>query len=215
MAIEEEQECPRVEERVEWIYTYGDMVTLLLCFFILLFALSKTEDEKFKAVSQAFRGGPPASPFIFEGMPTFMDNIIQQIQASTIGEDITINVDDNGVMVSFNDSALFKLGSADPLPSAVEKMEKFARILYAIPNSVVIEGHTDNIPIKSLLYPSNWELSAARAASIARLMENFGIESKRLEIRAFGSTRPKFLNTTPESRALNRRIDILIKPDTI
>ena len=213
MAIEEESECPYVEERVEWIYTYGDMVTLLLCFFILLFALSKTEEEKFKAVSQAFRGGPPASPFIFEGMPTFIENIIQQIRASTVGEEVTINVDDKGVMVSFNDSALFERGSAEPTPEAKKKMEKFSRILYAIPNSVVIEGHTDNIPIKSPTFPSNWELSAARAASVARLLEGYGIESNRIEIAAFGSTRPKFRNDNGATRALNRRIDILIKPD--
>ncbi len=212
MSLQEHQ-CPRIEERVEWIYTYGDMVTLLLAFFILLFALAKTEEEKFKAVSESFRGGPPASPYIFSGLPTFMDNLLQRIRASSIGDDVTVNVDDKGITVSFNDTALFEPGSAEPKKGADVIIEKFAKILYAVPNSVVVEGHTDNIPIHTTQYPSNWELSAARAATVTRMLEKKGLRSNRMEIAAYGPTRPKFPNNTPKTRALNRRIDILIKPE--
>ena len=213
MAVQEEAECNCGEERVEWIYTYGDMVTLLLCFFVLLFAMSKSDEEKFKAVSASFRGGPPASPFMFTGAPTPMESLQSALQKADIAEVSDITMDDRGIAVSFSDTAMFKPGAADPTVKGSETIEKFARILYAIPNRIVIEGHTDNIPIKSPIYPSNWELSGARAGSVARLLEKFGIESNRMELAGYGSTRPKVSNDTPQLRQLNRRIDILIKPE--
>jgi len=213
MAVEAEVECECGEERVEWIYTYGDMVTLLLCFFVLLFAMSKTNEEKFKAVAASFRGGPPASPFMFTGAPSPMDTIENNMKKSDVSAEVTdITVDDRGIAVSFSDTAMFEPGSATPTKEGVETIEKFSRILYAIPNRIVIEGHTDNTPIKTQYFPSNWELSAARAGSVARLLEEFGIESKRMEIAAYGMTRPRVSNDSPELKAMNRRIDILIKP---
>jgi len=213
MAIEEECECSCGEERVEWIYTYGDMVTLLLCFFVLLFAMSKTNEEKFKAVAASFKGGPPASPFVFTGMPTFMESLESSLKKSDIAEVMDITVDDQGITVSFSDTAMFDPGSASPTEEGEDIIEKFARILYAVPNDVIIEGHTDDQKISNATYPSNWELSGARSGSIARLLEEFGIQSTRMEIIGYGSTRPKVSNDTVELRRLNRRIDILIKPD--
>ena len=214
MALEEEVECKCGEERVEWIYTYGDMVTLLLCFFVLLFAMSKTNEEKFKAIAASFRDGPPASPYMFTGAPSPMESLENTMRKSEIEADITdITVDDRGIAVSFSDTAFFEPGSAQPTKNARIMLEKFARILYAVPNNIVIEGHTDNIPIRSQTFPSNWELSAARAGSIARVLEEYGIKSKRMEIAAYGDTRPKVANDSPAMRKLNRRIDILIKPE--
>jgi chemotaxis protein MotB len=214
MAVEEEVECNCGEERVEWIYTYGDMVTLLLCFFILLFIMMKLDEEKFKAVAASFRGGPPASPHMFTGAPTPFESFENDVRKSDVIAEVTdITVDDRGIAVSFSDTALFPSGSAEPTPQGIEMVEKFTRILYAVPNRVVIEGHTDNVPISTREYPSNWELSAARAGAIARLLEEFGIDKQRLEIAAYGDTRPKVANETEALRAINRRIDILIKPD--
>jgi chemotaxis protein MotB len=78
---------------------------------------------------------------------------------------------------------------------------------------VVVEGHTDNTPISTSRFPSNWELSGARAGAVARHLEELGIESDRLELAGYGSTRPKVANDSPELRAINRRIDVLIKPE--
>ena len=213
MAIEEECECNCGEERVEWIYTYGDMVTLLMCFFILLWAMSHTETEKFKAVAASFKGGPPASPFQFSGMPTFMEHIESSLKKSEIAEVTDITVDDEGITVSFTDSVMFQVGSGIPTRKGEEIIEQFSNILHAVPNYIVIEGHTDNTPISSQLYPSNWELSSARASAVARLLEKFGIRKKRISIAGYSSTRPKVANDTPQLRLLNRRIDILVKPE--
>jgi chemotaxis protein MotB len=212
MAIEEECECNCGEERVEWIYTYGDMVTLLLCFFVLLFSMSKLHEEKFKAVAQSFKGGPPASPFVFNGMPSFMERIESALKKSNISQEADITVDDRGITVSFSDTTMFRSSLAEPTTEGSNTIEKFARILYSISNRVIIEGHTDNVPIHNKTFPSNWELSGARSGSIARLLEEFGIASERMEIAGYGDTRPKVPNDTPELRKLNRRIDILIKP---
>ncbi|PCI27926.1 MAG: hypothetical protein COB67_07475 [SAR324 cluster bacterium] len=213
MAIEEECECNCGEERVEWIYTYGDMVTLLMIFFILLWSMSSTETQKFNAVAASFKGGPPASPFQFSGLPTFMESIESSLKKSEIAEVTDITVDDRGITVSFSDSVMFRRGSGKPTTAGEEIIEQFSKILHAIPNRVIIEGHTDDIPVSSAQYPSNWELSGARSASIARLLEQFGIRRHRMEIAGYASTRPKVANDTDELRGLNRRIDILIKPD--
>ncbi len=213
MAIEEEVECNCGEERVEWIYTYGDMVTLLLCFFVLLFAMSKSDEEKFKAVSASFRGGPPASPFMFTGAASPMENLEAAVKKSEIAEVTDITIGDEGIAVSFSDTAMFESGSAQPTRKGVDMIEKFASILYHVPNKVIIEGHTDNVPIKSKIFPTNWVLSGARSGSVASLLEKFGIKSYRMEIKGFGSTKPKVSNDSPALRSLNRRIDILIKPD--
>ncbi len=213
MAVAEEVVCECGDEKVDWIYTYADMVTLLLCFFVLLFAMSKHDVEKFKAISNSFRGGPPASPFMFTGAPTPMENAEATIKKSEVAEVVDTTVDDRGIAVSFSDSALFEPGSAELTPEGIETIDKFSKILHAIPNGVVIEGHTDNTPVKTDMFPSNWELSAYRAGAIARMLQEFGVKSERLEIAGFGSTRPKVANDSPALRRLNRRIDILIKPD--
>jgi len=212
VAEEDDHKCP--EGRVEWIYTYGDMVTLLLCFFVLLFAMSKTEEEKFRAVAASFKGPPESSsPFMFKGAPSFMESIEAMLKKSDISEVTDITVDDRGITVSFSDTAMFKPGKAEPTKEGVRVIEKFSGLLHALSNSVIIEGHTDDVPIKSEIYPSNWELSGARSGSVARHLEQFGIPSRRIEIAAYGSTRPKVANENLELRSLNRRIDILIKPD--
>ncbi len=213
MAVEEECECNCPEPRVEWIYTYGDMVTLLLCFFILLWAMSHTETEKFKAIAASFKGGPPASPFQFTGMPTFMENIQSSLKKSEISEVIDVTVDDEGITVSFTDSVMFQRGAGIPTRAGEEIIENFSRILHAVPNRIIIEGHTDDIPVSSHIYPSNWELSSARASAVARLLEQFGIKKKRISISGYASTKPKVANDTPELRSLNRRIDIMVKPE--
>ncbi len=213
MAVQEECKCPKVEERVDWIYTYGDMVTLLMCFFVLLFAMSKSEENLFTAVSASFKGGPPASPFMFSGMPTFMESLEMSLKKSDISEVTDITVDDRGITVSFSDAVMFEPGRAEPTKKGGEIIEKFSRILHAVSNNIIVEGHTDNVPMRGGPFKSNWELSAARAGSVVRLLEGFGVKSNRMEIAGYGDTRPKVSNEVPSLRRLNRRIDILVKPD--
>ena len=206
--------CPKVEERVEWIYTYGDMVTLLLTFFILLFAMSSSEKAVFNAMSMSFKSGPPGSPYQFSGMPTFMAGIPQAMNKNNLELEATeVTIDDRGITVSFSDSVMFDRGSAQITPGGLEVIEKFSRIVHSFPNGLVIEGHTDDLPTNSEVFPSNWELSAARAGAVARALEEFGVKRNRMEVAGYADTRPKVANETASLRRLNRRIDILVKPE--
>jgi len=86
-------------------------------------------------------------------------------------------------------------------------------LIRSLPNSVVIEGHTDDIPIATAQFPSNWFLSSARASSVAQELESLGVNPKRMEVVGYAATRPRVANLDNKSREINRRIDILIKPD--
>ncbi|MCP4750859.1 MAG: flagellar motor protein MotB [Proteobacteria bacterium] len=217
MAVYSEAARKRVDNRKSnWLVTYADMVTLLLCFFVILLALAKMEEHRFKAISHAFKGiHLSGSPFMNEGSRSMvkLEEVATELRRSEIdAENDAIQLDDNGVTVSLSDVALFEPGSAKPTQDAIDMLDTFSKILYMIPNSVIIEGHTDDEPIQSERYPSNWELSAARAAAVARVLEGFGIKGKRIEIAAFGSHRPKTDNRSAHGRRINRRIDIVIKP---
>ena len=212
MSLKEEHRCPRVQERVEWIYTYGDMVTLILCFFIILFANSKTKEEDFRAVANSLRGGPPASPYFFQGSPSIIDLVRKTMEQNAVNDEVTLTVDDRGISIVLNESLGFEPASATLTPQAVEIISKFSELIYTIPNAIVVEGHTDSLPVSNK-FPSNWHLSSARASSVAVALMDEGIDRKRLEVVGFSDSRPLTSNETPQGRRLNRRVNILIKPN--
>jgi len=206
----EEHQCEEFSEF--WIFSYGDLVTLLLVFFIMLFSFCKTDIEKFKSVAESFKPVPPGSPFFLEGKESVLSQLAQRIETSEIAQEVFVTVDRRGVVVSFKDSALFQSGSADLTDTARKTLSRFVAYLFGLPNDVIIEGHTDNEPTAGVRFPSNWELSAARASSVARYFEAEGIKGRRMQVIGYGEFRPRFRNDTPEKRALNRRIDVIIKP---
>jgi chemotaxis protein MotB len=207
---EEEHKCEEFDQ--QWIFTYGDMVTLLLVFFILLLTFCKTDTEKFKSVADSFKPVPPGTPFFLTGQPSVLEQLAQQAETVEVPEELFVALDDRGVVVSFKDSALFGPASADLLPKALESLSKFVKFLYALPNDIVVEGHTDDQAIRSSRFPSNWELSSARASAVARFFQREGIKGDRMTVLGFAEFKPRFRNNTPAKRSLNRRIDVLIKP---
>lgn len=208
---DEEKKCEEFTDY--WIFSYADMVTLLLTFFILLFSFCKVDVEKFKSVAESFKPVPPGTPFFFEGKESLLEAVAAQIQTTELSDEIYVTIDERGVVVSFHNSALFGPGSAELLPEGRKVLERFVQFLYALPNDVAIEGHTDDDPISTPQFPSNWELSSARSSAVARFLEANGVQPVRLEVIGYGSTRPSFRNDTPEKRALNRRVEVVIKPD--
>jgi chemotaxis protein MotB len=208
--FEEEHVCEEFSDF--WIFTYGDMVTLLLVFFIMLFSFCKTDVNKFKSVAESFKPTPPGSPFFFQGKESVLSNLAQQIQTSELGEEVFVTVDRRGVVVSFKDTALFPAGSAELTDRARKSLNTFIAYLFGLPNDIIVEGHTDDTPIKTPRFPSNWELSAARASAVARYFESQGVKGSRMEVVGYGQYRPRFRNDTPQKRALNRRIDVVIRP---
>jgi chemotaxis protein MotB len=178
----------------------------------MLFSFCKTDVEKFKSVAESFKPVPPGSPFFLEGKESLLQQLAQQIETSEISEEVFVTVDQRGVVVSFKDSALFESGSADLTDTARKTLNRFVQYLFGLRNDVIIEGHTDDQPTAGVRFPSNWELSAARASVVARYFEREGIKGQRMQVIGYGEYRPRFRNDTPEKRALNRRIDVIIKP---
>ena len=127
-----------------------------------------------------------------------------------------VNVNQNNlwVEVELNNSLLFDIGSAELEDESNSVIRQLAKILKPLPNQIDIEGHTDNIPIRNEIFPTNWELSASRSASLVRALIYRGVKPKRLTAIGYGEFRPKESNKTRSGRQQNRRVSIVILADT-
>jgi chemotaxis protein MotB len=123
---------------------------------------------------------------------------------------VTVRRTDLWVEVEIKSDILFPSGSAVPTSDAMEALMALATALQPFPNGVRVEGHTDDVPIATAQFPSNWELSTARAASVLHIFENHGVASPRLTVVGYGEQRPLADNATPEGRNANRRVMIVI-----
>lgn len=212
MIDEEDCEVCEVFDQ-EWIFTYGDLVTLLLCFFILLFSMCKLDVEKIQEVSQSFRTLPPGSPFVFSGKKSIMESVAKEIEELDMPDDVTINVSDSGVEVTFKENVLFDVGSVELNEEARESLSTMSSVIAGLPNDILIEGHTDDETDTNANYPSNWEFSAARASAVASFFEALGIEGARMQVSGYASLRPRFFNDSAYKRGLNRRVEIILLPE--
>lgn len=214
----------RRHENVDrWLLTYADMITLLVALFIMLYSMSAVNQEKFGALAQSmrreFQALPEHNGGKIIGTGQVVDPLEQQalqlqrfLQETGLQTQVRVRHEERGLVISLlSDGTLFDLGSADLKPSARQVLDRVAQVLRAVPNPVLIEGHTDNLPIRTAQYPSNWELSAARAARVLRyLVQKGGIPSQRLIAVGYADTRPLVPNNSPSNRAQNRRVDIAI-----
>jgi len=260
-----------------WAIPYGDLITLLLAFFVVMYAISSVNVGKYRVLSdtlnQAFGGPPTRINPITVGRATQQERdpptIVRSAQGPTtaapirpitnlprlsrqlrnalpqpmvaadrhdvmrasdqladVSRDVeaalgsliqrdlvNIKRNDLWIEVAIKSDILFASGSAVPSPQAVEVMTSLADALRDAPNAVRIEGHTDNRPISTLTYPSNWELSSARAASVVRLLQQRGVAGERLSLIGYGEQRPIADNGTPQGRNANRRVVVVILAD--
>ncbi|MCL2684662.1 MAG: flagellar motor protein MotB [Synergistaceae bacterium] len=223
-----------------WLATYADMITLILCFFVLLFAFSNLDVVKFEQMATSFQrafnllpGGPSSSNRggIFDG--GLMQNpgdtaretdsnqlytssrvlaLVQRALKDDSGSDqVTFTVSERGVVISLSEQMLFAEGSAKLQPEAMRIIYKIGSVLNRLPNQISVEGHTDSgIPERSI-YIDNWGLSSARASRVtAYLNEQMGIPQNRLRAVGFGASAPLVPNNSEENMRLNRRVDIVI-----
>lgn len=213
-----------------WMTTYGDMVTLLLVFFVLLYSFSIMDISKFQGFVTSFRqragildGGMTLSDnnlinggLIGDG-PSIMNlnRIMREmniyIEAEGIADEVELELTERGLVVRLTGRILFDLGKADLRDDGKRLLDRIAELLVDIPNVIMIEGHTDNWPINNERFPSNWELSTARATNVVRyFIENTGIPPERLMAAGYSEYRPLYPNDTAENRARNRRVEIVI-----
>jgi len=196
----------------EWIFTYGDLVTLLLCFFILLFSMCRTDVEKSKQISDSLKGMPPGSPFIFNGQSSNLDKASKELEQLEVPDDVSINASKAGVEVTFSKTVAFEQGSVSISEKAKKTLDKMLPIIGQLQNNIEISGHTDESD-SNKKYPSSWELSVARASVIAAFLESKLIPVERIQVAGYGDSRPRFNPDTAYKRNLNRRVQILLLPE--
>ncbi|HYM35950.1 MAG TPA: flagellar motor protein MotD [Steroidobacteraceae bacterium] len=240
-----------------WAIPYGDLITLLLAFFVVMYAMSSVNEGKYRLLSDAlnaeFRGKPttkdpiqlgqkqkvldgdtesdrvtyePAPPpeqklidsqqvaAAAEKTAAALDHVasdVEKTMSSLIQENL-VAVRRHGlwVEVEIQTDILFGSGSATLSPLAVNVLQQLADAIKPFNNPVRVEGHTDNVPINTPAFPSNWELSAARAASVVHLFTARGFDPKRLTVIGLGSERPAKSNATAPGRNANRRVVLVI-----
>ncbi len=239
MAVNKEKKCPKGAPG--WMVSWSDMTTLLLTFFIVLVSFAEIEGKDFYLVLSSFRGslgmlegGHSISPGRLEEMGMNMLNLPSETVGRSLAKSlekaisifkpeiatkkVRVTEDERGLVITLTGDNFFDKGSAALKEEIRPVLEKVANVIEAVPNYVRIEGHTDNTPVtvqsREKGYESNWELSSARAVNVLRyLAEEEDVRDKRLSAVAFGETRPLGENDTPEGRAYNRRVDIVILRD--
>ncbi len=221
----------------EWLATYSDTITLLLTFFILLYSFSTVDNNKLKMVSTAlqsvlkgqagvsildfdFKNGD--APIVGESSATtdssnfnsntdMYEQIKQFIEKNKMEGTVQITEDERGVIIQLRENILFESGKADIKENSKSILNQINSLISTFPNNIIVEGHTDNVPINNFKFDSNWELSTARAVNVVR----YFVESKeqkpdRFTAAGYGEYKPIAPNDTPENKSKNRRVNILI-----
>ena len=202
--------------------SWGDLVSLLLVFFVYLFSISEIDVVKFLEAQEAV-GSELENPvkndrlqrmkLEQEKLQEMQDKIEEYVETEELQDVVDIEYLDDRLELNFGNALLFQLGSSELKAKALEVMKEVSKITKEIESIIIVEGHTDNIPIKTDQYPSNWELSSARAASVVRAMINQGVPASRFVVMGYHQYKPLVPNSSPANRAKNRRVKITIKPD--
>ena len=235
-----------------WAIPYGDLITLLLAFFVVMYSVSSLNSGKYRVMSEAlmaaFRGEPqrdmPITLSIREGMPTSdlvsmsetekamgprpirktdaqgMDsgmslsgiagNVAKALERQVMTDQVTIRQHADWVEVEIRNDLLFPSGSAGMAGEAADIVRKLGASLANLKNPIFVQGHTDNVPISTAQFPSNWELSAARAGAVVRLLGEGGANTALMTVIGYGEQRPLQPNETADGRATNRRVMLAI-----
>ncbi|MFZ2289990.1 MAG: MotB family protein [Halopseudomonas yangmingensis] len=266
-------DLPEEEEKAgvpAWVVTFADLMSLLMCFFVLLLAFSEIDAQRFKQIagelSKAFgvqrevpaveipMGTSPIFDKFSPGIPepTPVESVRQQtteqqpdletlrerienelrekVESTTqaqinasmqtlqelLEDDISqgklqLEQDRRRIIIRVEEKGSFPSGSAEMSAGFDNMLEKIAGVLSRMPGDITVEGHTDNIPINTYRFESNWDLSAARASSVANaLLHAKTLNPERMRVQGFAETRPRASNDWPETRALNRRVEIIV-----
>lgn len=223
-----------------WLTTFSDLMSLLLTFFILLFSMSNVSEAKFSSASQSIQkalvgeaGGDSileesgisnldtgngtgssedeATNDIPQQVTRMYEEAMAIIEAEGIGDQISVSSDQDGVYLDIQESILFDSGQAQISAIGQETLDSLTDLLKFSDNDIIVEGFTDNVPMNSVKYPSNWELSTGRAMSVVRyLVEENNIEPSRMSGRGYGEFNPVVPNDTDENRSKNRRVNIVL-----
>jgi chemotaxis protein MotB len=209
-----------------WMVTYSDMVTLLLTFFVLIVSMSELKVQKFYEALSYFQGRTSVlsydaiiQPITKQAAIEFtsyeqaerFEELQRYLHENDMHDKVQVNLSEKGLEVTITDSVMFQSGRAELIEPSRTILMLLGNILDDSIEAVIVEGHTDDRPISTSLYPSNWELASARAAAVVRFLQSGShLDPSRYVAVGFGEHRPIGTNETPVGRARNRRVEILL-----
>lgn len=227
------------ENHERWLISYADFITLLFAFFVVMYAISVVNEGKYRvfsdSVGDAFGRSAPAAPNSAaidepfapiaslaakrrhdalrrerERLALLAKRLEVKLGPMVKSGKVSIRQNGRGVTIDINANALFAPGDATVTREARAMLHEVAQLLRDDPHDVRVEGHTDSAPIRNSAFPSNWELSAARASTVVRLFIDSGMPAGRLTAIGHAANQPVVLNDTPENRSRNRRVAVTI-----
>lgn len=238
MAHRKEEHEEHHDER--WLVSYADFITLLMVLFVVLYSMGQVNVEKYKQLAESMRtafsvGGPAqvvdsqinsaggtsedgsSKPIVVPGIPegpTQSEEVAGQLTAmlstQNLGNQVSVQTNIEGVLISLSEKLIFKDDQVDLPPEAFQVLDTIVGMLRPIENKVRLVGHTNNNPPTNPAYPTNWELSLARATSVAKYLINAGIAPERFIVSGQGEYAPVFPNDTQEHKDMNARVEIII-----
>lgn len=222
-----------------WLIPYADLLTLLLALFIVLFASSSVDAQKFQAIASAFNneleGGsgvldfpsPVSNPSMSETeeqenlkaadkkeLKEMQEKMTAYIKENNLEDKVETTLNGEGLLLRIRDNVLFSSGEAEIQPAQLANVRDISKLLVVnTPRSIIISGHTDNVPISTAQFDSNWELSAMRAVNFMKeLLTNNQLDPRLFSAKGYGEYQPVASNDTDKGRVQNRRVEILILP---
>jgi len=215
--------------RDRWLVSYADFITLLFAFFVVLYSAAQVDKRRAAQVASAIQtafhqngslpppvanGGSPqlpnAQPSSDEQQAALKKQIEQTLAADISNGDVAVRSSPEGLVISLREVGFFDSGSAEIKASSAAAFAQLAEILRQNGADIRIEGHTDNVPIHNSQFSSNWDLSTARATATIRLLIRYKLKPERMAAAGYAEFHPIAGNDTPEGRANNRRVDIVV-----
>lgn len=217
-----------------WLLTYSDLITLLMIFFVIMFASSSIDKQKFKTLaesmntamgggshiigdkdSNAINDAAVVSDTVTQSESVQLTDLKKQLdsylQQNNMANTTSVDISERGLVVTLNNSLFFDPGKADIIPDSENKLVAIGKIINQMNNYIRVEGHTDNVPISNSLFHSNWQLSSVRASNVVEvLISKSGIPPQKLSTVGYGEYRPIADNSSPEGRQKNRRVDLVV-----
>lgn len=225
----EEEEEHQNHER--WLLSYADFITLLMIFFIIMYAMSTLDQKKYEKLTTALNqamgdgtaiadtgsnmGGETGNGLSEDAkLKKVKEKLDKYLKENNLSASVSTTIEKRGLVLSFKDSLFFDSGKAEIRPEQIDKLITISKIINQsiISDSYIrIEGHTDSVPMHNEIFKSNWDLSVMRASNVAQiLIDKAGINPERLSATGYGEYRPKVDNSTVEGKSTNRRVDIII-----
>jgi len=194
----------------EWLTTFADMMTLLMTFFVLLFSMSTIDPVKLQQFGESVgtREGSTKPKEKMVSLSEISREVQKVIAQQDLGSMVQVSMTSRGVTMGIASDLAFGVGSADLSGSIQDFLDRLIGTMQNATYNIAVEGHTDDVPIRSAKFPSNWELSASRATAVIRFLVGQGVPADKLQAIGYGDTRPKSGNDTESGRAKNRRVDI-------